>query len=91
MANVLLSDVWKSMKAFMILGAIIGFLTGAGLSLADGCSWSTALWRACAAALVVAVLARWWSGIWLQNLRMAMRQRRQAPLNIPVKSKPVIK
>ncbi len=75
----------------MILGAIIGFLIGVGLSLADECSWSTAIWRGCAAALAVAVLARWWSGIWLHNLRAAVKQRRQAPLNIPVKSKPATK
>lgn len=75
----------------MILGAIIGFLLGAGMALADDCSWSTALWRGCAAALVVAVLARWWSGIWFHNFRVAVKQRRHAALNIPVKSKPVIK
>jgi len=79
------------MKAFMILGSIIGFLAGASLSLNDGCSWSTAIWRACASALVVALLSRWWSSILLQNLRLAVKQRRQAPLNIPVKSKAVTK
>ena len=79
------------MKAFMILGAIIGFLIGSGLSLADECSLSTVLWRGCASALAVAILARWWSGIWFHNLRMAVKQRRQAALSIPVKAKPAIK
>jgi len=66
------------MKAFMILGAIVGFLVGAGFSLAASSPWPTALWRACAAALGAAVLARWWSGIWLNNLKDALRQPRGA-------------
>ena len=79
------------MKSFMILGSIIGFLIGAGFSLADDCPWPTALWRACAAALVAAVIARWWSNILFQNLRAAIKQRRYAQMNPPVKNKPVVK
>ena len=60
------------MKALMMLGAIVGFLIGVGLGLATGCSWSTTLWRACAAALGMGVLARWWGGIWLSNLKDAL-------------------
>lgn len=66
------------MKSIMILGAIIGFLIGGGFSLAGGCSWPTALWRACAAALVAAVLARWWSRLWLINLNETVKQRRRS-------------
>lgn len=75
----------------MILGAIIGFLIGAGMSLSDQCSWPTALWRGCAAAMAVAILARWWSGIWLHNLRVAVKERRQASVSIPAKTKPANK
>jgi hypothetical protein len=71
------------MKAFMILWAIIGFLIGVGFSLTDNCQWSTAFWRGCVAALAAAVLARWWSGVWLEGLRDSIRQR-QYKRTIPV-------
>jgi hypothetical protein len=66
------------MKSFMILGAVVGFLIGAGFSLIGGCAWSTALWRAPVVALVAALLARWWGGIWFEGLRKAIEQRRYA-------------
>ena len=79
------------MKSFMILGAIIGFVIGAGFSLADDCPWPTALWRACAAALAAAVLTRWWSRIWFQSFRDAVKQRRYANANVPAKNKSAVK
>ena len=79
------------MKAHMILGAILGFLVGAGFSLAEECSWSTVFWRACVASMLVALLARWWSRVWLQSLGEAIRQRRQASANPATKVKPLIK
>jgi hypothetical protein len=63
------------MKPFMILWAIVGLLIGIGCSLADDCSWSTAFWRGCVVALAAALMARWWTGIWLDSLRDATRQR----------------
>jgi len=79
------------MKSFMILGAIVGFLIGAGFSLLENCPPSTALWRACIGALAAAVLARWWSNIWLQGLHSAKEKRRHAPPASVVDSKPAIK
>jgi hypothetical protein len=79
------------MKSFMILGSIIGFLVGAGFSLANECPWPTALWRASVAALVIAILTRWWSRIWLQGLQEAMEQRRHARSTPPVNPKPTAK
>jgi hypothetical protein len=66
------------MKALMILGALVGFLIGSGFGLASNSPWPDALWRACAAALAAAVLTRWWSRVWLQGLRDALQQRRNA-------------
>ena len=60
------------MKAIMILGAIVGFIIGSGFGLAGSSPWPAALWRACAAALVAAILARWWGRVWLNNLRDAL-------------------
>lgn len=79
------------MKSHVILGSIAGFLVGAGFSLAENCSSSVALGRACIAALVIAVLTRWWSRIWLESLGDAIRQRRHAAANPPAKPKPVTK
>ena len=66
------------MKALMILGSIVGFLIGTGLGLASQSSWPTCLWRGCAAALLAAVLARWWGRIWMAGLRDSIHQRRTA-------------
>lgn len=91
MAEVLLSNSETLMKSHIILGSILGFLVGAGFSLAEQCTWATAFWRACVAAWVIAVLTRWWSLVWLQSLGDSIRQRRQASSNPPAKGKPLIK
>ena len=91
LASILLNVGLTRMKSFMIFGAIVGFLIGAGLSLADGCPWPTALWRAGAAALVLGILTRWWSRVWLQSLRDAIIQSRYPRANPPAKPKPVVK
>jgi len=64
------------MKALMIFGAIIGFLIGSGFGLAGSSPWPSALWRACAAALVAGLLARWWGRVWLSSLRDALQNPR---------------
>ena len=79
------------MKSFMIFGAIVGFFIGAGFSLADDCPWTTTLWRACVAALIGAVMTRWWSRVWLQSLCDALQQRRYARANPTAKTKPTAK
>jgi hypothetical protein len=64
------------MKALMILGAIVGFLIGSAFGLAGSSPWPGTLWRSCAAALLAAVLTRWWSRVWINSLRDAHHQRR---------------
>jgi len=64
------------MKALIVLGAIVGFLIGAGFGLATNSPWPSALWRACAAALAAAILTRWWNRVWMQSLRDSLEQRR---------------
>ena len=76
------------MKSLMILGSLVGFLIGAGFSLAGECPWPTALWRACIASLAIALLTRWWSRIWVQGLGEALEQRRHARSIPPVNTKP---
>ena len=79
------------MKSLMILGSVVGFLIGAGFSLAGDCPWSIALWRASVAALAVALLARWWGRAWLQGLQGAREQRLHARSASPVTTKPTAK
>ena len=64
------------MKALIVLGAIVGFLIGAGFGLAASSPWPAMLWRSCAAALVACLLTRWWGRIWMQGLRDSLEQRR---------------
>lgn len=64
------------MKALIVLGAIVGFLIGAGFGLAASSPWPATLWRACAAALGACILTRWWGRIWMQGLRDSLEQRR---------------
>ena len=76
------------MNELIVLGAIVGFLMGAGFGLAGDGSWPTALWRACATALAAAILTRWWSRIWMQSLRDSLEQRHHPrPSNV----KPAVK
>ena len=62
----------------MILGAIVGFLTGSASGLAGRSPWPSALWHACACALIAAVLVRWWGRVWLRSLRDALHERQRA-------------
>jgi hypothetical protein len=77
------------MKALIILGAIVGFLTGATFGLAGNSPWPNALWHACAAALAAAFLTRWWSRVWMQSLRDSLDQRRRQRSN--TNAKPAVK
>jgi hypothetical protein len=76
------------MKALIVLGAIVGFLTGVTFGLAGNSPWPTALWRGCAAALAAAILTRWWSRVWVQSLRDSLDQRHRPR---PSNTKPAVK
>ena len=69
------------MKALMILGSLVGFSVAVGCGTANGSSWPNILWHACAAALVTAMLTRWWGRVWFAGLNDAMEQRRHASKN----------
>jgi hypothetical protein len=66
------------MKSMMIFGAIMGFVLGAGSSMAGDCTGSTVFWHASVTALVGGILARWCSRIWLTGLADALEQQRRA-------------
>ena len=65
------------MKSTMILGALSGFILGAGGSIAGNCAGSTVFWHASIAALGGGLLARWWGKIWLTGLADALEQQRR--------------
>ena len=79
------------MKALIVLGAIVGFLIGAGFGLAASSPWPAMLWRACAAALVACLLTRWWGRVWMQGLRDSLEQQRRARRVTPAASIPSVK
>ena len=79
------------MKALMILGALVGFLIGSSCGVTGQSSWATALWRACAAALVAAVLTRWWGRVWMQSLKDSLDQRRYPRPAVTTTAKPLSK
>jgi len=64
----------------MILGAMAGFLLGAGSSYAGKCTSPTIFWHASVTALAVGMLARWWGRIWFASLADALEQKRRARL-----------
>jgi hypothetical protein len=66
------------MKSMMILGAVVGFILGAGSSLAGDCAGSTIFWHASVTALVGGILARWWARMWFTGLADALEQQRRA-------------
>lgn len=66
------------MKSMMILGALSGFVLGAGCSLAGDCAGSTVFWHATVAALVGGLLARWCGRMWLTGLAEALEHQRRA-------------
>ena len=67
------------MKSLMLIGALVGFLTGIAFSLAQDNSWPTSLWHACAAAYVGGLLMRWWGRAWRNNLKRVLEERQNAP------------
>jgi hypothetical protein len=79
------------MKSLMILGALVGFLIGGGCGLAGQATWPAALWRACAGALLAAILARWWSKVWLQGLQDTIQQQSNLRRRPSAAAKPVAK
>lgn len=75
----------------MILGSLVGFIIGAGFSLAGACPLPTALGRACVAALLAALLTRWWSHVWLDGLQNAIENRHLAAKKASSEPKPTAK
>jgi hypothetical protein len=81
------------MKLLMILGALIGFLTGAGFGLAGRSSGPAIFWHASAAALVSSLLMRWWGRIWMRSWKAALQARlaAQEDQHPPGKTSPALK
>lgn len=71
------------MRAWMILGGLIGFVIGLLLGLAQGSSWPTILWRASVGSLVMGMLLRWWAGVCISSLKSAERERVVAARAVP--------
>jgi hypothetical protein len=79
------------MKALIVLGAVVGFLIGAGFGLAASSPWPSDLWRACAASLAACILTRWWGRVWMEGLRDSLEQRRMHRSTSTVSAQPIKK
>jgi hypothetical protein len=66
------------MKKLMMLGAVIGFSSGALFSLSQGAHWPDVLWRASIVCFASSFLFRWWGRMWLRSLRQAQLERLSA-------------
>ena len=75
----------------MILGSLVGFSVAVGCGMANGSSWPNILWHACVAALVTAMLARWWGRVLYTGFNDALEQRRLAVRNSATETKPAAK
>ena len=60
-----------------ILGGLLGFAVSLSFGLTQEGSWPAMLARACAGALMIGWVFRWWSHIWLRSLQEANRQQRE--------------
>lgn len=66
------------MKYSLMLGAVSGFSIGALLGLAASGSWPSVILKASGGALGLALLFRWWRGMWVRCLTEALRERAAA-------------
>jgi hypothetical protein len=67
------------MKRLILIGGMIGFLTGTGLGLStEGASWPGIFLRSAVATLVGGMLLRWWGNNWVEMLREVHNQQMAA-------------
>ena len=66
------------MKLLMLMGAILGFSVGCGVSLLQQSPWPNVVWHACLAAYASGMLLRWWGRTWERNLRLSLAEKHAA-------------
>ena len=80
------------MKLLMIIGGLMGFSIGVGLSLIHGNSWPSVILRASIATCIAGFLMRWWGQVWMKSLKQALIERARAakpkPKSMPATAKP---
>jgi uncharacterized membrane protein YjfL (UPF0719 family) len=66
------------MKSLLLVGGLLGWGVGMGVSLTEGNSLPTSLWHGCLAAYVIALLTRWWGRAWRKSLAQSIHEREEA-------------
>jgi hypothetical protein len=66
------------MKSLLLLGGLLGWGVGMGISLNQGDSLMTCLWHGCLAAYLTALLMRWWGRTWRKSLEQSLHERQEA-------------
>ena len=59
----------------MILGGLVGFVTGMGFGFAGHGDWISILCKACIAAYLTGLMMRWWARIWVRCLKDAFKEQ----------------
>ena len=59
----------------MIIGALLGFFIGMVFGIAGRSEWPAVIWNASLAAIAATVLMRWWSRVWINNLRASLQAK----------------
>jgi hypothetical protein len=67
------------MKSLLLLGGLLGFLIGLGLSWAQQSPWPSCLWHACVAAYLSGLVLKWWGNSWRRGLEQAFEERQNMP------------
>jgi len=59
------------MKLLILLGGMVGFITGVGLGLLREKSLCSIVLHACVVMYVGGLLMRWWGRVWIRGLQYA--------------------
>lgn len=59
------------MKLLILLGGLVGFVTGVGLGLIREKSLSSIILHACVVMYAGGLLMRWWGRVWVRGLQLS--------------------
>jgi hypothetical protein len=71
------------MKSLLLVGGLLGWGMGVGVSYLRGDSWPTCFWHGCLAAYLTALLMRWWGRAWRTSLQQSLQEREKAEQSMP--------
>jgi hypothetical protein len=70
------------MKSLLLVGGLLGWGVGMGVSLEKGNSLPASFWHGCLAAYFTALLMRWWGRAWRKSLEQSIQERQENENNV---------